>query len=152
MRRTEVLSRYWIVYAVPISVEVLQKQSPERQKIMSVLVTSDSFFFLHIILKMVQTCLIFALMNALYLNGSVWIYASIHRCSNDVIRLQHSFITFPRRHHAIQSTRVISHKIFWHRWKRHKTQSDMQKKTLGEMVEYQVWYGRKLSRSNNSWH
>ena len=33
------------------SVEVLQKQSPESWKLPSVPVTSDSFFFLHIILK-----------------------------------------------------------------------------------------------------
>ena len=51
------------------SAEVLQKQSPENWKFSSVPVTSDSFFFLHIIFKIKNGTNGF--MNALYFYSSL---------------------------------------------------------------------------------
>ena len=97
-----------------------------------VIVSFSCISFLEI--KTEQMGLMFALIIALYFYSSIWMYAFIHKFSNDVIWLQHSYINFPwchliRRH---QSTRVILHQrgVRWHFL------------TLVKTAENLVWYAR----------
>ena len=73
-------------------------------------------------------------MNALYFYSSVWIYAFIHKCFSNVIRLQHSFINISRRHKIWHHSKHESHPT--------APYCKMSFSSAGKSLENPVWYAR----------